>query len=108
VLDGVEKAGREGGPLQRRAADPWRHGVDISLTAAVLIFVALVDGVLVRYGMQVLDASYAEIDAFIDPDAPPPVDPMKPGSAASLVDWRALGRDGRRFVSNTPTAEEID
>src|SRR5699024_2435483 len=37
----------------------------------------------------------------------PPGTPLRSGSAESLVTWDSLGRLGRRFVSDGPTAAEI-
>ena len=39
------------------------------------------------------------LDALIEPDRPQPTDPIKTGSAASLVAWPLLGRAGREFDS---------
>ncbi len=79
----------------------------IGLSLAALIFAMIVDGVLFRGFIRLADASAQQLDALIQPEIAPPDDPMKTGSAASLVSWQDLGRTGRDYVSSGPTAAEI-
>ncbi|GAA3099009.1 hypothetical protein GCM10010520_50610 [Rhizobium viscosum] len=44
---------------------------------------------------------------MIDDDLAMPGDPVKTGSAASLIDWKELGRRGREFIISGPTGAEI-
>jgi uncharacterized membrane protein len=78
-----------------------------SLVIAFGLFGALIDGVLVRYTLQVLDASYAQLDQLIDPDKEQPDAAWQTGSPVSLVDWASIGRAGRRFLDDTPAAADI-
>lgn len=86
---------------------PERVAILTALIVAGVLFATLIDGVLVRYTLIVLDASYAELDERIEPDTAIPAAPWKTGSAASLIDWIDLGREGRRFVDGTPAQDDI-
>jgi uncharacterized membrane protein len=79
--------------------------VGVFVTAAVLWTIA--NGVLFALVLRGTDRSFQELDEAIDDGLERPTDPMKTGSAASLIAWRDLGRLGREFVSSGPTAEAI-
>ena len=74
---------------------------------AAVIFSMAINGVLFRFGLHVMDSSYRKIDALIEAEVPQPQDPLKSGSAASLVKWDELGRMGRSYVSSGPDAAQI-
>lgn len=86
---------------------PRRVAAVIGLAVAILVFWTIANGVLVGYTFRILDSSFAALDALIEPDRPQPTDPIKTGSAASLVAWPLLGRAGREFVATGPTRDEI-
>jgi uncharacterized membrane protein len=79
----------------------------VGITAAILLFWAVIDGVLVSSTLRIADRSFQQLDALIEDDLPRPVRPEQAGSTASLVDWEDLGRQGRRFVAGGPTVEEL-
>lgn len=79
--------------------------VGIALTVALIWTIA--NGLLIQSTFEVLDRSFREFDALIEPDRPQPVAADKTGSAASLLKWQELGRAGREFVASGPTAGEI-
>jgi uncharacterized membrane protein len=79
----------------------------VGITAAVLLFWTVIDGVLVSSALRALDRSFQQLDALIDDDLPYPVHPWRTGSRESLISWEELGRQGRRFVAGGPTAEEL-
>ena len=74
---------------------------------AAVIFSMAINGVLFRFGLHVMDSSYRKIDALMEAKVPQPQDPLKSGSAASLVKWDELGRMGRSYVSSGPDAAQI-
>ncbi len=86
---------------------PERVSMLLGGLAALALFWALVDGVLLRGFMKAADSSFSALDARIEPQFPAPTDPMQAGSAESLVNWEELGRAGREFVVSGPTAEGI-
>lgn len=75
--------------------------------AATLIFWSLVDGLLVRSVLRMADRSFQEIDAWMEDGVQPPAQPGGVGGPESLVKWEDLGRQGRAFVANGPTAGEL-
>ncbi|WP_068118660.1 alpha/beta hydrolase [Tropicimonas marinistellae] len=86
---------------------PPRVGVVLGFGLVLWLFWAAIDGVLVRRIFEAADASFEAADVLIEPDIPQPSDPQKTGSPDSLVRWQEMGRWGRSFVANAPTASEI-
>ncbi|WP_341316895.1 alpha/beta-hydrolase family protein [Paraburkholderia sp. IMGN_8] len=82
-----------------------------NVTSAVVAFVLLwllATDVIMGVAFRVLDASYQQYDALIEPERLQPTAPLKTGSAASLLSWNDLGRAGREFVSSGPGARAIE
>ena len=98
-----------GGWVRRRLARyvPERVSMLVGVLAAVALFWTLVDGVLFEGFIRFSDRSFQALDALMEPQFPAPTDPMRAGSAQSLVNWDELGRAGREFVVSGPTAEDI-
>ena len=67
--------------------------------AAIALFWLVIEGILFSYALKVADRSYQQVDELMQSDLSPPEDPLKPGSAESLISWEALGSRGRRFVT---------
>jgi len=76
------------------------------LVVTLGLFVVTRDGVFDRT-VTALDKSYEAAQELFDNAPAPPSDPSTPGSAASLIDWAAMGRPGRDFVSGGPDAAAI-
>lgn len=74
---------------------------------AAALFWSLANGVLIRTSFHLLDASFREYDALLEPERSVPDDPLQSGSSASLVDWRDLGRAGREFVASRSRSADI-
>lgn len=89
-----------------RVMPPRRANV-LGLFAVVLIlWVVTRDGILDRV-VSGLDQSYETAQALFESAPPLPADPRMTGSAASLVDWAAIGKPGRDFITSGPDAEAI-
>ncbi|THF67188.1 hypothetical protein E6C76_02050 [Pseudothauera nasutitermitis] len=86
---------------------PRRISAAAGLLVAFLLFWSLVDGVFARFVLNTFDVSFSQLDALIEDDVAAPADPLFTGSAESLIAWKDLGRQGRRFVAATPTPEEL-
>lgn len=86
---------------------PARRANVLGFVAVVsILFVVTRDGIVDRV-VTGLDESYETAQELFQ-DAPPrPSDPRLTGSAASLIDWAAMGKPGRDFVSSGPTADDI-
>lgn len=87
---------------------PPRIAHATGLLATLLLFWTTLNGVLVRTVLRIADRSFQEIDARIEPDTAPPPHFAATGEADGLRRWQLLGRQGRRFVSSGPTAEDLD
>ena len=79
----------------------------LGLVTAALIFGMLIDDVLMRGALRVVDNSSRLTDAIMPADDAVPQDPLKSGSAASLVAWEDIGRMGRSFVASVPDVDSI-
>ncbi len=86
---------------------PRRVSIVAGVTIAVLLAITLANGVLVNYAFRILDNSFKQYDALLEPDRPQPLITERAGNATSQLEWRKLGRAGREFVSSGPTAAEI-
>ena len=94
-------AGRAGRFVPRRIANV------VGVSVAVVLFWSLANGVFFRAAFHVLDSSFRERDALLEPERPQPVEPARTGGPGSLVKWNELGRAGREFVASGPRAVEI-
>lgn len=90
-----------------RVAAPRRLSYVIGTALAATLFWTMADGLLLRFMLHTADSSFRRLDQVIEPDTAEPSDPLKSGSAASLVRWDALGRMGRSFVASGPSAQDI-
>lgn len=86
---------------------PHRVSNVIGTAAAVGLFWALVDGVLLEFGLRAADESFRQVDALIEEGIDRPLVPLKTGSPASLIAWEDLGRLGRRYILSGPTGEAM-
>ncbi|EEQ93582.1 hypothetical protein F9K88_05895 [Brucella intermedia] len=86
---------------------PRRVANVLGVTITVILVWTIANGLLIQSAFRVLDRSFREYDALIEPDRPQPTAPGKTGSAASLLHWNELGRAGREFVSSGPAASDI-
>ncbi|MFV9474392.1 alpha/beta hydrolase [Advenella sp. RU8] len=86
---------------------PRRVSVVAGIALSVFLIITLTNGVLVEYTFRVLDKSFEQYDALLEPDRPQPLIAERSGSPDSKLDWRELGRAGREFVSSGPTAADI-
>ncbi|MDD7911546.1 alpha/beta-hydrolase family protein [Pseudovibrio exalbescens] len=89
-----------------RVMPPRRANVLGVIAVVMILFVATRDGLL-DVIVTALDESYEAAQALFD-DAPPrPDDPRMTGSAASLIDWEAIGEPGRNFITTGPDSAAI-
>ncbi len=83
----------------------------VSAVVAVLIFVALVvgilNGVVLRLAMSGLNNTFEAVNNEESPDTAPPTTTLRSGGPGSLVSWASLGHQGRVFIAGGPTVEEL-
>lgn len=86
---------------------PARSANVLGLLLAALILVFLTRDGVVNMAMRMADSSYAAAQHLTDPSVPPPAEPWRAGSGASLIDWDLMGKPGRDFVLGGPRAQAI-
>lgn len=86
---------------------PRRVSILLGSLLTIALTFTLANGVLVQYTFRLLDASFQQLDALIEPDRPQPLIAERAGNPSSRLEWRKLGRTGRGFVSSGPRAEDI-
>ena len=86
---------------------PPRVSALLGVVVVAAVFWSVIDGVLFRWLLRAADSSFQQLDALIEPDVARPDDPLRSGSAASLLDWQDLGRQGRSFISSGPTRADL-
>lgn len=86
---------------------PPRVALVLGALVTVTIVWGLVSGVLARLALESFDASFQQLDAYVEAELEPPADPAASGSAESLIGWEELGRQGRRFISRTPELDDM-
>ncbi|WMS40942.1 alpha/beta-hydrolase family protein [Acuticoccus sp. MNP-M23] len=86
---------------------PARTANVLGLLLAVLFIVLVTRDGVVRAAMNSMEASYAAAQELFADAPPAPDDPSLAGSAASVIDWGAMGQPGRNFVLDGPDAAVI-
>jgi uncharacterized membrane protein len=87
---------------------PPRVAFVASLFLVGIVTATLVDGLLLRSALHTADAFFERLDGLAGQFGEAPVNPTHSGSAASLVPWETIGRDGRIYVESGPTKEAIE
>ena len=86
---------------------PPRVSFALGLITTFIIFWLIINGVLVSQLLRMVDSTYQQVDALMEPDIEQPSDPMKTGSVESILSWEEMGRQGRRFLTEGPAAADI-
>ncbi|WP_324195174.1 alpha/beta-hydrolase family protein [Nocardia cyriacigeorgica] len=86
---------------------PARVAVVAGGVLVAVALVAVLDGVVANGAMSVLNNTFAAVNQETDADNPAPAVPERSGGPGSLVTWDSLGRQGRIFVGNGPTVEQL-
>ncbi|WP_019588868.1 MULTISPECIES: alpha/beta-hydrolase family protein [unclassified Thioalkalivibrio] len=86
---------------------PRRLANVTGVIVALSLFWAVIDGVLLEYGLRTADRTFQQFDVRMEADVEHPGDPLLSGSEASLIGWEDLGQHGRRYVGFTPTSGEM-
>ena len=87
---------------------PPRVSAVVVVTLLLVVTVALLNGVVVRVGMDVLNKSFASANDELDPENPAPTSIYRSGGPESKVSWESLGHQGRIFVAGGPTVDELN
>ena len=86
---------------------PPRVSVVITVILVLTVGIALLNGVVVRGGMSVLNKTFSAVNDEMDPNHPPPTTPLRSGGPGSLVSWETMGHQGRIFMRGGPTVAQL-
>jgi len=89
-----------------RVAPPRVSSV-VVVVALLALGIAILNGVVVRGTMSVLNKTFSAVNDEMDPDQPAPTTSLRSGGPGSLVSWESLGHQGRIFVRGGPTVDEL-
>jgi uncharacterized membrane protein len=80
----------------------------VAAAIVALLAFTLLNGALYHGFLSVADKISAAADARTEGPTGPPSSPLRSGGPGSLVAWKDLGREGRKFVSQGPSVAEIE
>jgi uncharacterized membrane protein len=86
---------------------PPRVSAMVAVLLLVALTIALLNGVVVRVAMNVLNNTFAAVNNEESPDNPAPTSVRRSGGPGSLDSWSSLGHQGRIFVGGGPTVEQL-
>lgn len=87
---------------------PQRVALVGSLVLVGIVAMTLFNGVLMRGALRAADAFFLRLDSVAGQFGVAPANPVRSGSAQSLIDWSTIGRDGRIYADSGPTKAEIE
>ncbi|MBU3750563.1 MAG: hypothetical protein FGM52_08940 [Mycobacterium sp.] len=102
----IGRFGRFLARLLSRVAPP-RVSFVVVLTLLLSLGIAILNGVVVRGGMSLLNKSFSAVNDEMDPNHPPPTTVLRSGGPQSLVSWASLGHQGRIFMRGGPTVDQL-
>jgi len=80
----------------------------VAVVAVVLaVSIALLNGVVVRGIMDVLNKTFSGVNDELDPNHPAPSTALRSGGPGSLASWESLGHQGRIFIRGGPTVAQL-
>ena len=86
---------------------PPRVSSVVTVILVLTVGIALLNGVVVRGGMSVLNKTFSAVNDEMDPNHPPPTTPLRSGGPGSLVSWETMGHQGRIFMRGGPTVAQL-
>ncbi len=102
----LRAAGRGLGRRLAKRVPPRLAGV-LAVVLVLLLSYGAFNRVLVDNVVERLDASFMVINQEFSTDRPAPTSEFLSAGPISGVKWKSLGRQGRVFISNAPSAEQI-
>lgn len=86
---------------------PKRIANVLGVLIVLLVLGGLVDNLLVRNVLNVMDNIYLQADRLTAQGVNQPANPLASGSNDSLIQWDSLGHEGQNFVANGPTQASL-
>ena len=101
--------GRFGRFLARQLSRVAPPRVSFVIVVALLLSlsVSILNGVVVRGGMSLLNKTFSGVNDEMDPNHPAPTTSLRSGGPGSLVSWESLGHQGRIFMRGGPTVAQL-
>lgn len=87
---------------------PPRVSAVVTVTALLALTIALLNGVVARVAMDVINSTFSAANDETDPDIAAPTTGLRSGGPGSLVSWESLGHQGRMFMANGPTVQQLN
>ena len=69
--------------------------------------IAILNGVVARGAMSLLNKTFSGVNDEIDPNHPAPATALRSGGPGSLVSWASMGNQGRIFIRGGPTVQQL-
>ena len=86
---------------------PPRVALVVSTIVLGFSIISLVNGLIVKTALHAADDAFAAIDQATDDELSQPQTSASSGSSDSLIRWSDIGKNGKIFVSDGPTANDI-
>ena len=86
---------------------PPRVSAVIVVSLLIVLSIALLNGVVVKFAMRTMNNTFATVNNEMDPDTAAPRTPLRSGGPQSLVSWESLGHQGRIFVQAGPSVAQL-
>lgn len=86
---------------------PPRVSAVVVVGLLLVVTIALLNGIVVRFAMSTLNNTFESVNDEEDPDIAAPTTSLRSGGPQSLVTWSSLGHQGRVFMANGPTVDEL-
>ena len=86
---------------------PPRISAVVVVALLLALSIALLNGVVVRFGMSAMNKTFAAANDETDPEFAAPTSPLRSGGPDSSVSWESLGHQGRVFVAAGPTVDDL-
>jgi uncharacterized membrane protein len=86
---------------------PPRVSFVIVVVLLLSLSVSILNGVVVRGGMSLLNKTFSGVNDEMDPNHPAPTTSLRSGGPGSLVSWESLGHQGRIFMRGGPTVAQL-
>ena len=86
---------------------PPRVSAVIVVSLLIVLSIALLNGVVVKFAMRTMNNTFATVNNEMDPDTAAPRTPLRSGGPQSLVSWESLGHQGRIFIKAGPSVAQL-
>ncbi|TMS46541.1 alpha/beta-hydrolase family protein [Mycobacterium sp. DBP42] len=86
---------------------PPRVSAVVVVVLLLALTIALLNGVVARFAMEKINNTFSSVNDEDSPDTTAPTSRLRSGGPESLTSWESLGHQGRVFVSNGPSVQQL-